>query len=187
MRNTWAAYKVAIATGRIDWTVGGKRSSFTFGSAAEFRWQHNVNVYPGTPLVTLFDDHCCRSSHVLPRVPSRGLVLKLNPATRTATLAAQYTHGPTFHSEYMGNMEPLPGGNEFVGWRSQPRFSEFTASGQMLLDAVLPDPDITYRAIVEPWVGLPLYPPNGAAEQCDGRTIVYASWNGATKWPRGRC
>ncbi len=31
MRNTWAAYLVNAATGKIEWTLGGKRSSFTFG------------------------------------------------------------------------------------------------------------------------------------------------------------
>ena len=184
MRNTWAAYKVDIATGRIEWTLGGKQSSFRFGSGAEFQWQHNVTVYPGTPLMTVFDDHCCqitRAGKLAATGPSRGLVLKLDPTTHTATLVAQYTHGATFDSEFMGNIEPLPGGNEFVGWGSLGRFSEYTDTGRMLLDAVLPGADITYRATVEPWVGLPLYPPSGAARQQRGRTIVYASWNGATE------
>ena len=141
-------------------------------------------VYPGTPFVTLFDDACCMITAAGKHVasgPSRGLVLKLEPATHTAIVADQYTQGASFDSEFMGDIEPLPGGNEFVGWGSQPRFSECTASGRMLLDAVLPGPDITYRATVEPWVGLPLYPPSGAARQRGGKTTVYASWNGATQ------
>ena len=184
MRNTWAAYKVDIATGRIEWTLGGKESSVSFGSGAEFRWQHNVTVYPGTPLVTVFDDHCCQTGpggRPVATGPSRGLVLKVDPKTHTATLVAQYMHGATFDSEFMGNIEPLPGGNEFIGWGSQGHFSEYTASGRMLFDATLPSPDITYRVTVRPWVGLPLYPPSGAARRRLGRTIVYASWNGATQ------
>jgi hypothetical protein len=184
MRNTWAAYKVDIATGAIEWTLGGKHSSFAFGPGAEFQWQHNVTVYPGTPLVTVFDDHCCQSGPANKQVatgPSRGLVLRLDPRTHTAGIVAQYTHGAGFDSEFMGNIEPLPGGNEFVGWGSMGRFSEFTASGRMLLDALLPSPDVIYRATVQPWIGLPLYPPSGAARRQDGRTIVYASWNGATE------
>ncbi len=35
--------------------------------------------------------------------------------------------------------------------------------------------------MVEQWVGLPLTVPAGAARQSNGRTTVYASWNGATK------
>ena len=185
MRNTWAAYKVNINTGRLEWTLGGKHSTFKLDPGADFQWQHDVTVYPGTPLVTLFDDHCCQitggGTYVSPTGPSRGLVLKLDGRTHTATLADQYTHGTNFHAEYMGSIEPLPGGNEFVGWGSAPYFSEYTPSGQMLLDAMLPRPDISYRATVEPWVGLPLYPPSGAARQKDGKTTVYASWNGATQ------
>ena len=51
----------------------------------------------------------------------------------------------------------------------------------MLLDARLPGHDLSYRATVEPWVGTPLYPPAGAARKSGGRTVVYASWNGATQ------
>jgi EmrB/QacA subfamily drug resistance transporter len=188
MRNTWAAYKVNIATGRIEWTLGGRHSSFKLGPGADFQWQHDVVVYPGGAggtLMTLFDDHCCQitggGTYVSPTAPSRGLVLKLDPRARTATLAAQYSHGSNFDSEYMGSIEPLPGGNEFVGWGSAPFFTEYDSAGRLLLDARLPGSDISYRATVEPWVGLPLYPPLGAARRQGARTTVYASWNGATQ------
>jgi EmrB/QacA subfamily drug resistance transporter len=184
MRNDWAAYKVNIRTGAIVWTLGGRRSTFTFGSGASFQWQHDVVTYPGTPLLTLFDDHCCQitggGTYVDATAPSRGLVLKLNLNSHTATVADQYSHGSGFDAEYMGSLEPLPGGNEFVGWGSANYFSEYTASGQMLLDAKLPYPDITYRALLEPWTGMPLDPPRGAARRQSGKTTVYASWNGAT-------
>ncbi len=42
MRNTWAAYLVNLATGKIEWTLGGRHSSFKFGPKAEFQWQHDV-------------------------------------------------------------------------------------------------------------------------------------------------
>jgi hypothetical protein len=185
MRNTWAAYKVDINTGKIIWTLGGPHSSFRLGPGGQFQWQHDVVVYPGSPLVTLFDDHCCQitggGTYVSPTGASRGLVLKLDQNAHTATVAGQFSHGSTFDAEYMGSVEPLPNGNEFVGWGSAPYFSEFSASGQMLMDAILPHPDLSYRARVEPWVGLPLYPPLGAARSSHGRTTVYASWNGATE------
>jgi hypothetical protein len=81
----------------------------------------------------------------------------------------------------MGNTQTLPNGNVFVGWGSQPYFSEYDRSGQTLLDAVFPGPDLSYRATREQWAGLPLYPPAGAARQSAGKTTVYASWNGATQ------
>jgi hypothetical protein len=81
----------------------------------------------------------------------------------------------------MGSVQPLKGGNELVGWGSAPFFSEFDSSGRMLMDAVFPGHDLSYRAMLEPWVGQPLYPPSGAARRHGGRTVVYASWNGATQ------
>jgi EmrB/QacA subfamily drug resistance transporter len=185
MRNTWAAYKVNIASGKIEWTLGGRHSNFKLGKSADFQWQHDVVVYPGSPLVTLFDDHCCQltggGTYVNPTSYSRGLVLKVDQRRHTATLAGQYTHGANFNAEYMGSLEPLANGNEMVGWGSAPFFTEYDSSGNMLLDARLPGHDLSYRATVEPWVGRPAYPPAGAARRTGGKTVVYASWNGATQ------
>jgi hypothetical protein len=184
MRNTWAAYRVNMATGQIEWTLGGRHSSYRFGPQAAFEWQHDVAIYPHSPYVTMFDDHCCQitggGTYVSPTGASRGLVLKLDPRMRTATLAGQYLHASGFAVDYMGSTQPLGGGNELVGWGSQPYFSEYSASGQLLMEGVLPGPDLTYRAMLEPWVGLPLYPPAAALRRVHGRTTVYASWNGAT-------
>jgi hypothetical protein len=184
MRNTWAAYLVNASTGRTQWTLGGRRSSFQLGPNAGFQWQHDVALHPGS-LVTMFDDHCCQITgggpYVTPTGATRALVLKLDHGTHTATLVHQYGHGGNFAVDYMGNSQALPGGGAFVGWGSKPNFSEYGASGQLLLDAVLPGPDISYRARLEPWVGLPLYPPMGAASRTGGKTTVYASWNGATR------
>ena len=84
-------------------------------------------------------------------------------------------------SDYMGDEQPLPNGNVMVGWGSTPYISEYTHSGTQIFGAILPGEDLTYRALVEPWVGLPLTPPAGAARTSAGRTTVYASWNGATQ------
>ena len=81
----------------------------------------------------------------------------------------------------MGSTQPLPNGDVFVGWGSQPFFSEYDALGQAAVRRRAPRPDLSYRATVEQWVGLPLYPPAGAARQTGGKTTVYASWNGATQ------
>jgi hypothetical protein len=184
MRNTWAAYQVDRA-GQIDWTLGGRRSSFTLGPSAAFQWQHDVVPGPAST-VSLFDDHCCQltggGTSVPATGPSRGLILKLDPLARTARLLAQYPGDGHFKTEYMGNTQPLPGGQAMVGWGSEPSFALYDRSGQTLLEGRLPGSDLSYRATLAPWVGLPLNPPAGAARRgADGRTVVYASWNGATR------
>ena len=184
MRNTWAVYQIETASGAINWTLGGKRSSFGFARYAAFEWQHDVAL-EGGDVVTMFDDHCCQitggGTYVSPTGGSRALQLKLDFARHTATLLRQFSHGVHFDADYMGSTEPLPGGGVFVGWGSQPFFSEFNASGRLLLDVVLPRPDLSYRTTLEPWVGEPLQPPAGAARTRGGATIVYASWNGSTE------
>jgi EmrB/QacA subfamily drug resistance transporter len=183
MRNTWGVYLVDIATGRIEWTLGGKRSSFKFGPGAAFQWQHDARLDGST--VTMFDDHCCQltggGTSVPATGPSRALVLRLDQSARTATLVAQYPGDGKFESEYMGDAQPLSNGAMFVGWGSEPSFSEYSRSGKLLLGAELPGPDLTYRATVGRWVGEPLSPPAGAALTRNGKTTVYASWNGATQ------
>jgi len=184
MRNTWAAYLVDINTGKIEWTLGGKRSSFKFGPGAAFQWQHDVALAPNST-VTMFDDHCCQLTGGGTSVPatgaSRGLVLKLDQSTHTATLVAQYAGGGDFESEYMGDTQPLSNGNAFVGWGSEPYFSEYSPSGKLLLEANFPGHDLSYRSTLQQWVGLPLTSPAGAARQTGATTTVYASWNGATQ------
>jgi hypothetical protein len=107
--------------------------------------------------------------------------LKLDQQTRQATLVAQYGRDGGFTSDYMGDTQPLPNGNVFVGFGSEPYFSEYSQSGKLLFEGELPGPDLTYRATLQQWVGLPLTPPVGAARQMGGKTTVYASWNGATE------
>jgi EmrB/QacA subfamily drug resistance transporter len=184
MRNTWAAYMVDIDTGKIEWILGGKRSDFEFGPGAAFQWQHDVKLQSAST-VSMFDDHCCQltggGTSVRATGPSRGLVLELDPAARTATLLAQYPGGGDFESEYMGDTQPLANGAAFIGWGSEPYFSEYSPSGKLLLEANFPGPDLSYRSTLEQWVGKPLTAPAGAARQADGKTTVYASWNGATE------
>jgi EmrB/QacA subfamily drug resistance transporter len=184
MRNTWAAYLVNIASGKVRWTLGGKRSDYRFGPGAGFQWQHDVALRSGS-LLSAYDDHCCQitsgGKNVPATGPSRALLLRLDQRRRTAVLAAQYVRERHFAADYMGNAQPLPSGGVFVGWGSEPYISEFSGSGQLLLDGEFPWPDVTYRATLAPWVGLPLTKPAGAARRQGARTTVYASWNGATR------
>jgi EmrB/QacA subfamily drug resistance transporter len=190
MRNEWAAYLVNIKTGKIEWTLGGRHSTFTFGPRAAFQWQHDVKLDSGSPLqgksvLTMFDDHCCQltggGTYVPASGPSRGLVLELDLQTHTAKMTAQYGSDFGLNSDYMGDLQPLANGNVMVGWGSSRYISEFSHSGELLLDGVLPGSDLSYRAMLEPWVGMPLTRPSAAARRRRDKTTLYASWNGATQ------
>lgn len=184
MRDMWAAYLVNIDTGKVQWTLGGRKSSFKIGPGAEFSWQHDVRLRPSS-VVTMFDDHCCQiksgGTYVEEGAHSKGLALKLNMSTHTATLLAKYGESAGLESDYMGSMQPLGNGNVFVGWGSEPYFSEYSHSGKLLLEGGFPGSDLSYRANLREWTGTPSYPPKGAARDQAGKTTVYASWNGATE------
>ena len=133
----------------------------------------------------MFDDHCCQltggGSQVDATAPSRGLILKLDQGTRRATLLARHGASQKVESAYMGDTQPLSNGNVFVGWGNQPYFSEYSRSRKLLFEGEFPGPDLSYRATVGKWVGLPLTKPAGAALRTGSATTVYASWNGATQ------
>jgi hypothetical protein len=70
----------------------------------------------------------------------------------------------------------------FVGWGSEPYFSEYSASGQLLFDAHMHGSYESYRGYRFGWTGAPTSPPAiAAASASGGRVRVYASWNGDTR------
>ncbi len=183
MRNTWAAYMVDEHSGSVQWQLGGRGSTIAVPARATFRWQHDVKL-TRPDQVTLFNDNCCEitgaGTYLAPSGPSAAEVLRLHLSQHRAGLEAAYRRGPHYSAAYMGNVELLPDGNVFVGWGSQPNFSEFSPGGRLLMDAAFPGPDLSYRALVARWSATPWYPPVGAARSVPGGTAVYASWNGAT-------
>jgi hypothetical protein len=69
----------------------------------------------------------------------------------------------------------------FVGWGTEPHFSEFAADGRLLLDGDMAVGDPSYRAFTQAWSGHPVELPAAAARhRSGGGAVVYASWNGAT-------
>jgi arylsulfotransferase ASST len=182
MRNTWAAYLIDTKTGKIEWTLGGKHSSFKLAAGAAFHWQHDVQLHKGN-VVSMFDDACCSIGTTMgpPSGPTRGLVLKLNQASKTATQKAQYTRGKKFNAAFLGNTDLLPNGNVVIGWGSQPFFSELSSTGKVLLDVAFPNPDVNYRTYVQRWTGKPSRGPNAVVRKGPHGALVFASWNGATQ------
>lgn len=178
-RNTWAAYDLDHDTGAIVWTLGGKNSSYKLGSGVTFAFQHDVRVHTESDsTVTLFDDGAGP-----PRVhaQSRGITVRLDDKNKKATLVSEDVHSPALAAAFEGNVQALPGGDQFVGWGQQPYFTEYTASGQMVFDARFVDSNSSYRAYRYPWSGSPTSPPAVVASSSGGTTNVYVSWNGATK------
>jgi len=177
-RNTFCVYRVHKPTGHIVWRLGGNKNDFTFGSPrAKFYWQHHVRLVPtpkGTRM-TVFDNGVPNERF------SRALSLDVNEANKHVALDKAFVHPHvTYRSGAMGSAQLLPDGRMFVGWGTEPHFSEFAADGGLLLDGDIIKGDPSYRAFSQPWVGEPTDKPAAAARYRTGGATVYASWNGAT-------
>jgi hypothetical protein len=176
-RKTFTVYKIDRKSGEVMWRLGGKRSSFAMGWGTGFRYQHDARRQPnGT--ITIFD---AGNMDIID--PSCGLVLKLDMDRLSASLVRKYAQPARRHVATMGNMQVLPNGNVFVGWGSEPLFSEFGSDGDLLFDASFPPLVESYRAFRFPWSGYPSEAPALVAEVGpeEEQLTLYASWNGATE------
>jgi hypothetical protein len=178
-RNTWALYELSSTTGQILLRIGGKHSEVKLAGNAATAFQHDATMLEnGT--ISVFDNGAVPKVHP----QSRGLVLAVNPQTKTATIVAEYEHSAALSSGSQGNIQQLPGGDMFVGWGAEPYFSEYSAAGQLLYDGHMHGSYESYRTYRFPWVGTPATAPAIAAvtgpTRPAGAATVYASWNGAT-------
>jgi hypothetical protein len=141
------------------------------------RYQHDARRQTdGT--ITVFDNGGVQKDD-----QSYGLVLEADEDEMTVTLAREYANPGGRVAAVMGNVQVLPNGHAFIGWGSDPVFSEFGREGELLFSARFPSKVNSYRAFRFPWSGKADEDPAAAAEPgpADDEVTVYASWNGATE------
>jgi Arylsulfotransferase (ASST) len=176
-RGTWAVYELDHNTGKINWSLGGRASSFRLGPGVRFAWQHDATLLPdGT--VQLFDNE--DDPEVESR--SRGEDVALNFTTHTATLVHQYiSPDRKVLANSQGSVQALSNGDHFVGWGAIGLVSEFSPSGGLTFEMSLPGHMDSYRAYRFPWSAVGQGAPTVAATSSGAGTKVWASWNGDTE------
>jgi len=179
-RNTWSVYRVERESGKVIWSLGGKRSSFTLGPGARFYWQHDARPH-GSSELSIFDDGASPAEER----QSRALVVRVDETARRASLQRAYLYPAGFLAANQGSVQLLEDGRVFVGWGNQPYFSEFSGPGELLLDGELPFGWHSYRAYTYDWDGAPESGPRAVAlANPAGGSQVFVSWNGATSVDR---
>ena len=175
-RNTSALYKIDKQSGRINWTLGGKNSSFKMPAGAVFNFQHDARRLKDGR-ISLFDDSAGPPQL---RPFSRGLVLKLDQKKKTAKVSAVFKRSGDTSAESEGSVQQRGKGRFFVGFGSEPNFSEFNKKGKLIYDAALPEDDGSYRVFRHNgFTGAPRTLPVAVAKaNADGTTSVYVTWNG---------
>jgi len=157
-RNTWATYDVA-PSGNVEWTLGGKDSSFTeqaargqaLDSVGEiFAWQHDPEAL-GNGNYSLFDDESTIGAPDFGY--SRAVVVHLNPFSKVATLVSSDNQPLGALASSQGNAQPIADGlgGYVVGWGNLPYLSAFDGRGNVTSDASFPTGVNTYRAYLLPW------------------------------------
>ncbi len=175
-RNTCACYKVNRRTGKMMWRLGGKHSDFQMGAGTRFNFQHDVNIHAGEVL-TLFDNE---GGPPQMAAHSRALVLNVDQRRRRVRLQHAFKHQPQVYSDALGSVQPLAGGDWFVGWGRSSYFTKYSGNGTVLFDGHLSAGTNSYRAFLKSWNATPTTAPDLVATAAGGTTTVYASWNGAT-------
>jgi hypothetical protein len=171
-RNTHALYEVDHRTGNVLWRLGGKKSDFEMAPGTVFNWQHDARRLPNGD-ISVFDDGA------FPKLEdhSRALILRPNTAAKKVTLVKAYVSPDKLLAKHQGGMQVLPNGHVFVGWGSEPYFTEFARDGKAIFDAHFGKNMDSYRAYRFSWTGHPRDKP--ALVVSGGK--AYVSWNGATQ------
>jgi hypothetical protein len=178
VRNTWTLYDIDIHSGGFNWRLGGSHSSFKLGAGTRFYWQHDAEFQPGG-LISMFDN----GSDPPKEKQSRGLLLRPDTAGHTVSLVKQFTNpSKTLLAESQGNTLSLPGGNWLLGYGRLPNFTEFDASGHVVLDGTLGSNVQNFKTFLSPWSARPASSPSLVVQSgAAGTLTVAASWNGATE------
>jgi Arylsulfotransferase (ASST) len=158
-RYAWAVYKVSLSTGKIIWVLGGKHSTFTLKAAPGqvldmageiFAYQHDPEAI-GNNEYTLFDDESGTGSTSYLLRYSRVVIIRLDPATKVATLVKSVQQPEDLLATEEGNAQTTRNGDLFISWGNLAYISEFSPTGRLLFNAQLPGNDVTYRAYRLPW------------------------------------
>jgi hypothetical protein len=173
-RHTSAVYKVNRTTSEVIWRLGGRNSDFRLGAGARFIGHHDGHGEGGN-VYRVFDNatQIARQGY-----ESRVAWIEVDPELGTATLLNEVTHPEMLSALAEGNAQRLPNGNTMVSWGQASRISEFSPTGELLLDAALPQGISSYRAYRLAWQGQPASGPRVTVDGASG--IVHAIWNGAT-------
>lgn len=146
-RNTNGIYKINKTTGQVEWSLGGKSSSFVFANDPGFSAQHDVRRLPNGN-ITLFDN---ANMAPLPKI-SRAVEYQLDTVNWVATKVWEYTYNPGFLSPAMGNHQTTDERDHLVNYglnyRPNPSFVLTDDAGNLQSQLFFQDSFVSYRSFI---------------------------------------
>jgi Arylsulfotransferase (ASST) len=139
-----AVYSVSMATGKINWKLGGtyvpgESLSFRDDPYGDFDGQHFARIQPDGDLTLL--DNGTLHKHRRPRAVEYRL------GSGTATLLQEITDPRIEHSSCCGSAQLLPGGDWLIDWGGNPITTEITPHGAHVFSLTLRH-GYSFRAII---------------------------------------
>ncbi|KAI9741368.1 MAG: hypothetical protein M1834_003085 [Cirrosporium novae-zelandiae] len=188
-RHVSAVYKISGKDGSVLWRLNGAKSSFrmvNFENEYSFSHQHDarfVKETETTTVISLFNNGSNGKNETVPN--STGQIIVLDHVANTATLVKSYgAPDGGMLSASQGNMQILDDGHVVIGWGVHAFLSEHREDGTPVFWAYLATFGVMhYRAFKFQWDASPVDIPAifSYAQNSNGRTFFYASWNGATR------
>jgi hypothetical protein len=189
-RHTDAVYLIDMASGKVQWKLGGVASNLDGAEILQtrndpekaFLAQHDARFEPNGG-ISLYDDHSWDNSQA-----ARGVEYHLDLQAGTATLDWSYASPDGQNSSATGSFRRLDGGNDnVIGWGSKPPalFTEVDEAGSVLLNAEFVDGESAYRVQKVPAAAMSLEamratagwePKVAAAPAAPAAPAVKASW-----------
>ncbi|HVL90734.1 MAG TPA: arylsulfotransferase family protein [Actinomycetota bacterium] len=134
-------------TGEVIWRIGGTNSDFAVGPDTTFEFQHDAR-WLDSGILSLFDNGAGPREV---KEKSRGLHLKLDVESMTASLVREFPHPDGSLAGSQGNMQNLPNGTVVVGWGSRRNVTRRERHGAVPRDDVADEllPRVAY-AVARP-------------------------------------
>ena len=178
--------------GNVSWTLNGETGGdFTQVNQNEksstFSWQHFARPVHGSSgeniTIDLLDNH--NSGRDNGTAPSTGLRLYLDLRDRTVeTFSILEDPLDILYADSQGTFQQLPRDHKFLAYGQIPKFKEFDANNEVVLDARYGQDNqvSSYRSYLQSnWTATPYYPPEIATTRMqNGSVVLSMSWNGAT-------
>jgi len=187
-RHTHSVCYIDGSNGEVIWTMGGKRNMFqdlSGGQATNFSWQHDPRWLDANT-ISLFDN--AATDQIVTLNETRGLRLTVDQQAMTVSVLQDFLSPDGILSASQGSFQNLENGNAFMGYGSNPAFTEYSPTGEVLWDVqfgILGNLTVrsstvqSYRTYKGNWTGTPSWSPTLATRNNDPN--VYMSWNGATE------
>ena len=172
----------------ILWQLGGIKSSFelrgfNFSSQHDARFRHENETHS---VISFFNN--AADDHTATANISSAVVVSIDHNEQIATLVSKWDRPDHNLTHLRGNVQKLPNSNTFVCRSENGHISEFSETGDLILDAQFTSHRfVTYRAYKFNLTAQPSEDPMlksfvyGTALQEDSVTSMYVSWNGATE------